>query len=60
MKQTKIKKNIINSIPKNYEGLNPSGTIITFRTEWRDLFPRQKDEYELALEKIPKVTKTYY
>ena len=59
-KQTRIKKNIIDSIPKNYGGLNPPGTIISFRTEWRDLFPRQKDEYELALEKIPKVTKTYY
>ena len=59
-KQTRIKKSIIDSIPKNYGGLNPPGTIISFRTEWRDLFPRQKDEYEFALEKIPKVTKTYY
>lgn len=59
-KQTRIKKSIIDSIPKNYGGLNPPGTIISFRTEWKDLFPRQKDEYELALEKIPKVTKTYY
>jgi len=39
-KQTRIKKNIIDSIPKNYGGLNPSRTIISFRTEWKDLFPR--------------------
>ena len=59
-KQNRIREQLNKTIPKNYGGFNPQGSVITFRTEWRDLFPRQKDEYELALEKIPKVTKTYY
>lgn len=59
-KQNRIREQLNKTIPKNYGGFNPSGSIVTFRTEWKDLFPRQKDEYELALEKMPEVTKTYY
>ena len=59
-KQNRIREQLNKTFPKNYGGFNPPGSVITFRTEWRDLFPRQKDEYELALEKMPKVTKTYY
>ena len=58
-KQNRIREQLNKTIPKNYGGFNPPGSVITFRTEWRDLFPRQKDEYELALEKIPEITKTY-
>jgi hypothetical protein len=59
-KQNRIREKLCKTIPKNYNGLNPSGSILTFRTKWKDLFPRQKDEYEPALEKIPEITKTYY
>ena len=59
-KQTRIKKSIMDSIPKNYGGLNPPGTIISFRTAWQEIFPRKKDEYELALDTMPKVEKKYY
>jgi len=26
--------------------------LITFRTNWNEIFPKEKDEYELALEEL--------
>lgn len=59
-KQNRIREQLNRTTIKDYGGLNPSGSVITFRTEWKDLFPRQKDEYELALDTMPKVKKKYY
>jgi len=59
-KQNRIKQKIMESIPKNYGGFNIQTPLINFRTEWKPLFPREKDEYELALEAIPKKIKEPY
>ena len=48
---------IIDSIPKYYGNLNPTGTIISFRTAWQEIFRRKKDKFELALDTMPKVKK---
>ena len=33
---------------------------LILKTRWHDPFLKEKDEYELALEKLPKPGKTYY
>ena len=38
--------------PRRYGHFNPRGRVITFRTNWNEIFPREKDEYELALEEL--------
>ena len=38
--------------PRRYAHFNPRGSLITFRTNWNEIFPREKDEYELALEEL--------
>jgi len=59
-KQNRIKQKLMESIPKNYGGFNIQTPLINFRTEWKPLFPREKDEYELALEAMPKNIKEPY
>ena len=38
--------------PRRYGHFNPRGRLITFSTNWNEIFPREKDEYELALEEL--------
>ena len=38
--------------PRRYGHFNPRGRVITFRTNWNEIFPREKDEYERALEEL--------
>ena len=38
--------------PRRYSHFNPRGRVITFRTNWNEIFPREKDEYERALEEL--------
>lgn len=59
-KQNRIKQRLMESVPKNYGGFNIQTPLINFRTEWKTLFPKEKDEYELALEAIPKDIKGPY
>ena len=37
---------------RRYAHFNPRGRLITFSTNWNEIFPREKDEYELALEEL--------
>jgi hypothetical protein len=59
-KYTRIAKRLIDIIPKDYGGFGYRKLLVNFKTRWYDLFLKQKDEYELALEKLPKPCKTYY
>ena len=59
-KQTRIAKRLMNTIPKDYGGFGYRKPLVNFKTRWHDPFPKEKDEYELALEKLPKPCKTYY
>lgn len=59
-KQNRIKQRLMESVPKNYGGFNIQTPLINFRTEWKTLFPKEKDEYELALEAIRKDIKGPY
>ena len=38
--------------PKRYGHFNPRGRLINLRTKWNEIFPKEKDEYELALEEL--------
>ena len=38
--------------PRRYGHFNPLGSLITFSTNWNEIFPKEKDEYELALEEL--------
>ena len=38
--------------PRRCGHFNPRGRLITFSTNWNEIFPREKDEYELALEEL--------
>jgi hypothetical protein len=53
-KQSRIRKAINDSIPKNYGGMvtqsNPRGSVTTFKTSWTTLEPKPKDEYDKYLE----------
>ena len=59
-KQTRITKRLMDTIPKDYGGFGYRKPLVNFKTRWRDPFLKEKDEYELALEKLPKPSKTYY
>jgi len=59
-KQTRIAKRLMDTIPKDYGGFGYRKPLVNFKTRWRDPFLKEKDEYELALEKLPKPCKTYY
>ena len=49
----KKRKKIIKNIEKGkYAHFNARGSLITFRTNWNEIFPKEKDEYELALEEL--------
>ena len=38
--------------PRRYGHFNPRGRLINLRTKWNEIFPKEKDEYELALEEL--------
>ena len=38
--------------PKRYGHFNPRGRLINLRTKWNEIFPREKDEYDLAGEDL--------
>ena len=38
--------------PRRYGHFNPRGRVINLRTKWNEIFPREKDEYERALEEL--------
>ena len=38
--------------PRRYGHFNPRGRVIDLRTNWNEIFPREKDEYDLALEEL--------
>ena len=38
--------------PKRYGHFNPRGRLINLRIKWNEIFPREKDEYDLALEEL--------
>ena len=38
--------------PRRYGHFNPRGRLIDLRTNWNEIFPREKDEYDLALEEL--------
>ena len=38
--------------PKRYGHFNSRGRLINLRTKWNEIFPKEKDEYELALEEL--------
>ena len=38
--------------PRRYGHFNPRGRLIDVSTNWNEIFPREKDEYDLALEEI--------
>ena len=38
--------------PRRYGYFNPRGRLINLRTKWNEIFPREKDEYERALEEL--------
>ena len=59
-KQTRIAKRLMDTIPKDYGGFGYRKPLVNFKTRWHDPFLKEKDEYELALEKLPKPGKTYY
>ena len=59
-KQTRIAKRLMDTIPKDYGGFGYRKPLVNFKTRWHDPFLKEKDEYELALEKLPKPCKTYY
>jgi hypothetical protein len=59
-KQTRIAKRLMDTIPKDYGGFGYRKPLVSFKTRWHDPFLKEKDEYELALEKLPKPSKTYY
>lgn len=50
----------MDTITKDYGGFGYRKLLVNFKTRWYDLFLKEKDEYELALEKSPKPCKTYY
>ena len=51
--ECKKRKKIIKNIEKGkYAHFNPRGSLITFRANWNEIFPKEKDEYELALEEL--------
>ena len=51
--ECKKRKKIIKNIEKGkYAHFNPRGSLITFRTNWNEIFPKEKNEYELALEEL--------
>jgi hypothetical protein len=59
-KQTRIAKRLMDTILKDYGGFGYRKPLVSFKTIWHDPFLKEKDEYELALEKLPKPCKTYY
>ena len=38
--------------PRRYGHFNPRGREINLRTKWNEIFPREKDEYDLAEEDL--------
>ncbi len=59
--ECKKRKKIIKNIEKGqYAHFNPRGSLITFRTNWNEIFPKEKDEYELALEELEDTHKNKY
>ena len=50
-KQTRIAKRLMDTIPKDYGGFGYTKPLVRFKTRWHDPFLKEKDEYELALEK---------
>ena len=38
--------------PRRYGHFNPRGRLVNLRTKWNEIFPREKDEYERALEEL--------
>ena len=38
--------------PRRYGHFNPRGRLVNLRTKWNEIFPREKDEYDLALEEL--------
>ena len=36
--------------PRRYGHFNPRGRVINLRTKWNEIFPREKTEYDEALE----------
>ena len=38
--------------PKRYGHFNPRGRLIDLKTNWNEIFPREKDEYDLAIEEL--------
>jgi len=59
-KQQRIRDQIKQTVPKNYGGFNTHKPYIDIRTEWKTLFPKEKDEYDKALEDMPKDSGGYY
>jgi len=45
-------ENIKTSKLDNRLEINPRGRLINLRTNWNEIFPKEKDEYELALEEL--------
>jgi hypothetical protein len=53
-KQNRIRGQLNNTIIKDYGGFNVRAPLINMRTQWREIFPKEKDEYDKALDAMPK------
>ena len=45
--------------PRRYGHFTPLGSLITFSTNWNEIFPKEKDEYERALEELGENSSEY-
>ena len=53
-KQNRIREQLNKTTIKDYGGFNIRTPLINMKTRWKEIFPREKDEYEKALDEIPK------
>jgi hypothetical protein len=53
-KQNRIREQLNNTIIKDYGGFNVRPPLINMKTQWKEIFPKEKDEYEKALDAMPK------
>jgi hypothetical protein len=55
-----LQKQINKPLGKNYGGPIRNPGHITWKTNWTELYPREKDEYEKYLEENPPEVKPKY